>query len=102
MSKDFIDNEIDQAHELIKQGGFEDAVNILKLLKTRIHDDVLISKIKKFEDEHDKKLEERYLEINNSDRHRYDKRDEKMKQLFSYAQSYLHFYDKIRKENDIY
>ena len=102
MSKEFIDNEIDEAHYLIKKGEYEQAVNQLKDIKLRIHDTQILDKIKEFENEHDKKLQERLRAIDNSNKDPLRKQAEAIEQLSRYAKAYLSFYDKLRKEHEIY
>ena len=102
MSKEFIDNEIDEAHQRIKEGDFEGAVEQLKNIKLRIHDESILMDIKEFENGHDKELEERIKTIDSSNKHHFDKHNEQMQQVVKYAKSYLRFYDKLRKENEIY
>jgi len=99
MSKEFIDNEIDEAHQRIKEGDFEGAVEQLKNIKLRIHDESILMDIKEFENGHDKEL---IKTIDSSNKHHFDKHNEQMQQVVKYAKSYLRFYDKLRKENEIY
>ena len=102
MSREFIDREIDEAHELIKRGEYEQAVNQLKDIKLRVHEDDVSSKIKNFEDEHDKKLEERLKNIEKGSLDPLRKQSDAISQLVTYAKSYLTFYDRLRKEYEIY
>jgi len=102
MSKDFIDNEIDEAHDLIKHGDFEQAVMQLKDIKLRVHDKEILDSIKKFENEHDSVLEQRLREIEKSTVDPLRKQSQIFEQLSNYARSYLSFYDKLRKEYEIY
>ena len=102
MSKDFVDQEIDEAHYLIKQGEFEQAVSQLKDIKLRVHDDKLLDKIDIFERKHDDKLKERLTTIEKDNNDPLRKQSDGMEQVAKYARSYLSFYDKLRKEYEIY
>ena len=102
MSKDFIDQEIDEAHYLIKQGEFEQAVSQLKDIKLRVHEEVVLERIKGFEREHDDMLKERLEKIEGDNSDPLRKQSNGMDQVAKYARSYLKFYDKLRKEYDIY
>ena len=102
MSSDFIDNEIDQAHDLIKQGVYEQSVSQLKDIKLRVHEPKVVEEIKNFEEEHDKKLEERLKSIDGSNNDPLRKQSDAIEQIAKYARSYLSFYDKLRKDYEIY
>lgn len=102
MSKEFVDREIDEAHELIKHGEYEQAVNQLKDIKLRVHEAEAIERIKDFEKEHDDKLTERLKEIDESNKDPLRKQNDAFAQLERYAKSYLSFYDKLRKSYEIY
>lgn len=102
MSKEFVDREIDEAHELIKHGEYEQAVNQLKDIKLRVHETEASVEIKNFENEHDKKLEERLKSIDSENSDPLRKQNNAFAQLEKYAKSYLSFYDKLRKTYEIY
>jgi len=103
MSGEFIDNKIDMCHELIEQGEYKNVVEILKLMgEIRIHDESLKEKIEKFEKEHDETLDKRLIDIEHSNDHGLIKQDNRVKEWFSYAVAYLKFYDKLRKEYELY
>jgi len=102
MSKEFVDNEIDEAHHLIKQGAYEQAVNNLKDLKMRIHEQTVLDEIKTFEEEHDTKLQQRLKNIEGNNEDPLRKQNDGAEQVSKYARAYLSFYDKLRKEHEIY
>ena len=102
MSSDFIDREIDEAHYQIKQGNFEAAVSQLKDIKLRVHEPKVVEVIKNFENEHDSKLEERLKKIDGENSDPLRKQSDAIDQVAKYARSYLSFYDKLRKDYEIY
>ena len=103
MSKDFIDERIDACHEAIEEGNYIQVPNILKLIgEIRIHDKNIKAKIEMFEKEHDEKLEHDVVEIEKSSADSLRKQRETDKKYYLYAISYLKFYDRLRKEHEIY
>lgn len=101
MTSEFIMNRINTAHDLIDQGQYNEAVSILKRLKTRIHDEEVIKKIKEWEQVHDETLGKRIEKIRESTKHEVDKQNEMMTQIMNYADSYLSYYDGLTREYDI-
>ena len=102
MSKEFIENRVDMAHNAIDEGDPQAAVNILRNLKLRIHDVHLEEEIKKFEKKEDTRFENKLEEINKSGRDPLRKDRNKQIEIIKYAKRYLNFYDRLRKEHDIY
>jgi len=101
MVSEFIQNRINLAHDMIDQKGFEEAVELLKNLKNRIHEQNIIPEINIFEQEHDQKLKEMINKIDTSSDDPLRKQHNKYEQWKRYAQSYLKFYDNITKKHDI-
>lgn len=99
---EFIDNLINSSHELILNGQYEEAVNVLKTLKHRIHDETVKQKIKQFEDTHDETLRMRIEDINKSDDNMIEKNRSLGEQWARYSTSYLSFYDGLRKQDGIF
>ena len=54
MVSNFITDRIDNAHALIDQGSYVQAVELLKNIKHRIHKSDVLNEIDVFEKEHDK------------------------------------------------
>lgn len=101
MVSEFIRNRLDSAHSLIDEGSFEAAVNLLKNIKLRVHDEVVSDKISVFEKEHDNTLSKRVNDIRSSSKDSLRKQYEELDQYESYAKSYLSFYDRLSKEYDV-
>ena len=102
MSKDFIDNRIDASHNLIDQGDFQGAVNILKNIKIRIHDPVIEQKIKDFEKQHDEEVKNKIEKIQKTYLDSITEYGNESEIAKRYAIAYLNFYDTLRKEHEIY
>lgn len=103
MSSDFIDSRIDACHELIEQGDYKSVPEILKLIgEIRIHDKDVKEKIKGFEKSHDEQLEKNLLDIEHSSLDALNKEAKASKELYLYAISYLRFYDRLRKEYELF
>jgi len=101
MVSDFIKERINVAHDMIDQNGYNEAVEVLKNLKNRIHEQSVMPEIKRFEDEHDKKLEEMLNKIRTSSDDPLRKQYNEIQQWKKYSQSYLKFYDNITKKHDV-
>jgi len=101
MSRDFIESEIDQAHAFIIDGVYDEAVNRLKLLKSRIPDVVALQKIEEFESSHDKKLDERIQSIESGNDDQLRKQYNGSVQWKKYAIAYLNFYSKLIHDYDL-
>jgi len=106
MVSDFIRERLDFSHALIDEGrqakeAFEQAVNILKNIKYRIHDPQLKQKIKEFEQTHDDTLQMRINEIKQKSADPMIEGRDIHFQQGVYAKSYLEFYDEIAKQADI-
>jgi len=101
MSKEFIESEIDQAHAFIIEGAYDEAVNRLKLLKSRIPDAVASQEIESFESSHDKKLDERMQMIEGGNEDQLRKQYNGSVQWKKYAIAYLNFYSKLIHDYDL-
>ena len=101
MSKEFIDNRIDMAHNLIDEGNPLNAITLLKNLKLRIHSDEVADKIKEFESKTDKDIEDGLYSINVSDKDELRKDHEKRNLMMDWAKRYLDFYDDLVKGYEI-
>ena len=101
MVNEFIRNRVDIAHDMIDNGRFDDAVERLKRIKTRIHNDDLLAQVKKWEEDHDKVLKERLEKIEASNKHPYDKQQESVGQWEKYAEAYLSYYDDLNKQHEV-
>jgi len=103
MSKDFIDERIDACHEALENGEYGNIPSILKLIgEIRIHDQDLKEKIRQFEKQHDEKLERDIMEIEKTNEDSLRKQQKEQKMYYLYAVDYLRFYDKLRKEHELY
>lgn len=102
MSKEFIDSRIDAAHELIDQGDFQSAIHILRSIKIRVHDQDIEEQIKNFETQTDEQVSNKLQRIEQAFSDAIDKYGDGNRIVRKQAVSYLNFYDKLRKENDIY
>jgi len=101
MSKEFIDNRIDTAHNLIDEGNPLTAITIMKNLKLRIHSDEVAVKIKEFESKTDDDIEKAIYNINASDKDELRKDHEKKNLMMDWAKRYLDFYDGLVKGYEI-
>ena len=101
MTNEFITNEINTAHAMINEGVFDQAVERLKMLKNRIHDETILTDIKTFEKEHDDTLDTRLNEINGSSNDQLRKQVDAANQIKSYAVSYLRFFSRIQDEYNL-
>ena len=102
MSKEFIDSRIDAAHDMLDQGNFEAAVHILKSIKIRVHDVEVEKQITDFEAGKDKEANDKLSQIEQVFSDAISKYGDGTEIARKRAVSYLNFYDKLRKENDIY
>ena len=102
MTNEFITNEINTAHAMINEGVYDQAVERLKMLKNRIHDETILTDIKTFEKEHDDTLDLRLKEINGSSNDQLRKQVDAANQIKSYAVSYLKFFSKLTYDHDIF
>ena len=102
MSKEFIDSRIDAAHDLIDQGDFDGAVTILKNVKIRIHDPTIERLIREFEQEYDGKAKEKLNKLRKMFEDAIVEAGNEYEIGKSYAIAYLNFYDKLRKEHELY
>jgi len=103
MSTDFIDSRIDACHEMIENGDFQGVPGILKLIgEIRIHDKNVKEEITKFEKDHDERLEKNLVEIEHSNENALVKQHKTSKEYYLYAISYLRFYDKLRKQYELF
>ena len=102
MVREFIQDRIDTAHALIDNGQYQEAVELLKNLKYRIHQEEPLQDIDSFETEHDTKLKERLSSIQTSVEHQLIKHSNELDQLHKYATAYLKFYDTLTKDYDLF
>lgn len=101
MVSEFIRSRIDAAHAMIDESYFEQAVELLKNIKHRVHEQSVISEINRFEQEHDSKLTQLLSGIHQSGEDPLVKDKNELGQWKKYSQSYLKFYDRISKDYDI-
>jgi len=103
LSSDFIDSRIDACHELIEQGDYKSVPEILKLIgEIRIHDKDVKEEIGKFEKTHDEQLEKNLMDIEHSNLDALNKEAKFNREYYLYAISYLRFYDRLRKEYELF
>ena len=98
LSKEFIENRIDMAHNVIDEGNPQGAIGLLKNLKLRIHDRDVELEIKNFEEKTDYDVETRMKEIAVSDDDELRKDANRSKAVMSWAKKYLDFYDRLVDE----
>lgn len=101
MVSGFIQDRIDTAHALIDEGAYDQAVEVLKNIKYRIHEEGVLADIEQFEKEHDKKLEDMTQGIDTSSDDPLRKNYNKTLQWKKYSQVYLRFYSKLTQQYDI-
>jgi len=101
MVSDFIQNRVDTAHNLIDEGAYSDAVEILKNIKHRVHEEDPRAAIERFENEHDKKLEDLIRSITNNSDDPLRKQHNTIEQWKKYSCSYLNFYSDLIRSHDI-
>jgi len=107
MVSDFTLQMIDEANALINEGTItkeaaycEQAVKLLKNLKYRIHEEILLNEIKIFEKEHDEKLKQMLAGIENSGDDPLRKRVNTFKQYELNSLIYLRKYLQLTKDYD--
>jgi len=101
MSKELVDNKMDIAYNLIEEGNYLEAVNMLSQLKIKCPPE-LIKEVKDWEDKKDKQLEKMIADIDDKNIHTIDKEQEKYSKLRDYSWDYYMYYNKIRRENELY
>lgn len=101
MVNEFINERINMAHALIDEGQYDQAVSLLKRLKTRIHDEDLISKIREWEEKHDETLSKRANDIRATNKHEVDKATEIEELVMRYSDAYLSYYHQLIQEHDL-
>jgi len=101
MVSEFIRNRLDMAHGLIDEGRFGEAVNLLKNLKLRVHENPAEEKITQFENEKDSALETQLKEIEKSEDDPLRKEANAMSEYELYAKAYLNFYSNLTLHHDI-
>ena len=101
MVSSFITDRIDNAHALIDQGSYDQAVELLKNIKFRVHEEGVVAEIETFEKEHDKKLEDMIKGIQTSSDDPLRKQHNELKQWEKYSHMYLRFYDNLTKHHDV-
>lgn len=98
---DFFNNRIDTAHALIDEHDFDTPVEIIQNLKSRIHDQDILTKCNLHDNDVEKEFNARYTNLCQKS----GDPTESFKQVMILkkwrAQEYLKFYDKITKEHDL-
>jgi len=102
MNNDFIIDRINQAHHMIDEGNYQNAVEILKNLKFRVHDGKLEADIKHFEKTCDETLEKDIVNIDNTSVDPLRKQSNINEKYYGWATSYLNFYDRLVKQNEVF
>lgn len=102
MTNTFFIDEVNAAHSMIIQGGLVEAVRRLKILEHRIHDPKLLSKVEMFRNEHDRELDKKIKEIEDSDADPFRKDHLKREQIYKYAINYLTFFSKLTHDSDLF
>lgn len=101
MVSEFIRDRLDNAHAMIDEGGYDQAVHLLKNIKYRVHEEGVRAEIEQFEKEHDKKLDDMIKGIQTSNEDPLRKQHNEIHQWEKYSHMYLQFYDNLTKHNDI-
>jgi len=101
MVSEFIKNRLDTAHGLIDEGRYDVAVELLKNIKLRIHEQETEDEITKFEKNHDSTLEMRIKEIKDGEEDQLRKDANELQEWALYAKAYLNFYDQISRKHGI-
>lgn len=101
MSKELVDSKMDEAYQLIENNQFLDAVYILKQLKIKCPPD-LIKDVKEWEKNKDKTLEKVISNIEEEHIHQFDKENKMNSKVKDYSWDYYMFYNRLRRENEIY
>ena len=100
MSEFFLDR-LNIAHDLIDNYQYDRAVEIIKNLKTRIHDTELLTKINIHENDIEKRYQSDYVNLSGKQGDPFDS-FKKVTDLQRWrAQEYLKYYDKLRQEYDL-
>jgi len=102
MSKEFLDNRVDMAHNSLDEGDPATSIGLLKNLKLRIHDADVEKEIKDFENKTDTELEMHIKELRGSDRDELRINKLISDEVLNTARKYIDFYDQLLKEYDVY
>lgn len=102
MSKEFINNRVDVAHNLIDEGQYQGAVELLKNLKVRIHDAGIEISITEFEKTHDSDKDKQIASARQTTGDPIEINAKEALVWSRYAKAYLNFYDKLTKEHEVY
>ena len=98
---EFFRSRIDIAHDLIDNKNYQEAVELLQNLKTRIHDTTLLTKITMHDDETEKQYSLRRQNIGTRGGDPWDIYKSALELEKWRAQEYLKYYDLIGIENDL-
>lgn len=101
MSKEQVDEKMDMAYNMIEAGEYGEAVNVLSQLKIKCPPE-LLTQIKEWEGEKDKQLEKSFATIDQKNIHNLEKENEKLVKIKDYSWDYYIYYNKLRRENEIY
>jgi len=100
MSEFFI-NRLDTAHALIDEGQYDQAIELIQNLDTRIHDNELLIKLNQHKQETEKEYQTRYHSISMKSGDPYQSFIDVQGLKKWRSQEYLKFYDNMLREHDI-
>lgn len=101
MSKEYVDNKMDEAYEMIEQGGYLQAVDKIRQLKIKCPSDIL-KDIIEWEEKKDNQYTNKTNEIEATNMHIFDKETKKLSTAKDYAWDYYKHYNKIIREYDVH
>ena len=98
---EFFKNRIDTAHALIDERMYDDAVELLQNIKTRIHDAGILSTMNQHDSDVDKEYNKQYATIGTQTGDPYESYSKVVQLKRWKAQEYLKFYDKTLREHEL-
>jgi hypothetical protein len=98
---EFFKNRLDMAHALIDEGQYENAVEVILNLKSRIHDSAVLTNINMHDTTVEKEYGIRYQNIASKAGDPTQSFQQLMVLKKWKAQEYLKYYDSTLRENDV-
>lgn len=95
MSKEFVELELDKAHDEINKGDYGGAIERLKNIKLRVHNKEAGETITSFEKKRDNEFNSIVAQIDESGDDELRKDENRGIEIVKYAKSYMNFYDKL-------
>ena len=98
---EFLRNRVNVAHNMIDEGNYDDAVEILKNLNNRIHDTSIITNIKMTNEEIDKQKKASLASISTKMGDPYENFKSALLLKKNRAENFLRFYDNLLIKHEL-